>query len=101
MEEHHVGIGDGGGAGGDKGGVDKRIGAGGDDDGVLAIGRDGNDGEARIGIGLLYSTQIDSGGAHIVHGGLSIRIGAHRAHKSHVGAQLRRRNCLIGALASS
>ena len=54
LEEDYVGIGDGEGAGGDKGGVDNRIGTGGDDDGVLAIGRDGNDGEAGIGVGLLH-----------------------------------------------
>ena len=84
-----------------KGASTSALAPGGDDDGVLAIGRDGNDGEARIGIGLLHRAEIDSGGAHIVHGGLGIRIGAHRAHKGHVGAQLRRRNGLIGALASS
>ena len=99
LQEDHVGIGDGGGAGGDKGGVDKRVGTGGDDDGVLAIGRDSNDGEAGIGIGLLHSAEIDAGGAHIVHGRFGIGIGAHRAHKGHVGAQLRGRDCLVSALA--
>ena len=99
LEEDYIGIGDGGGAGGDKGGVDKRVGTGGDDDGVLAIGRDSNDGEAGIGIGLLHSAEIDAGGAHIVHGRLGIGIGADRAHEGHSGAQLCGRDSLVSAFA--
>ena len=100
LQENQLRFGDGGGVGGDEGGVDKRIGSRHHDDGVFALPIHSDDGEARDLVGAGNMFKVHAAGLKVAHGGRRISVAAHRAHKGDRRAQQCGRHRLVSSFAT-
>ena len=87
LQENQLRCGDGGGVGGDEGGVDKRIGSRHHNDGVLTLLVHSNDGQAGHLVCARNMLEVHAAGLKVMHGRCCVGIAAHRAHKAHTSAQ--------------